>query len=64
MYYGDDRQAKQLARQLISDVGYEPLDVGPLRSARFVEPFAMVTAELAYEQPGGAELMYRFERLA
>lgn len=63
MYYGDDTQAKQVASELICDVGYEPLDTGPAHSARFVEPFAMVTAELAYAQPGGPELVYRFERL-
>ena len=33
------------------------------RTARFVEPFAMVTAELAYGQPGGPALTYRFEKL-
>lgn len=63
IYYGDDPSAKRVAATLIRDVGYEPLDTGPLRSARFVEPFAMVTAELAYAQPGGPELIYRFERL-
>ncbi|SEG67220.1 NADPH-dependent F420 reductase [Marinobacterium lutimaris] len=63
IYYGDDEWAKKVARQLISDVGYEPLDTGALRNARFVEPFAMVTAELAYSQPGGPELVYRFDRL-
>jgi hypothetical protein len=34
-----------------------------VRTARFVEPFAMVTAELAYAQPGGPALTYRFEKL-
>lgn len=63
LYYGDDAGAKAVARELIEDVGYEPLDAGALRTARFVEPFAMVTAELAYGQPGGPELVYRFERL-
>lgn len=63
LYYGDDLGAKQVARQLICDIGYEPLDTGPLRSARFVEPFAMVTAELAYAQPGGPALVYRFQRM-
>lgn len=63
LYYGDDRSAKETARQLIGDVGYEPLDAGPLRTARFAEPFAMITAELAYEQPGGPQLVYRFERM-
>ena len=64
LYYGDDAIAKQTAKQLIEDVGYEPLDAGPLRTARFVEPFAMVTAELAYHQAGGPALIYRFERLS
>ncbi|MBB3139921.1 NADPH-dependent F420 reductase [Halomonas organivorans] len=63
LYYGDDAGAKALARRLIEDVGYEPLDAGALRTARFVEPFAMVTAELAYGQPGGPGLVYRFDRL-
>lgn len=63
MYYGDDAKAKKVARQLIADVGFEPVDTGPAHSARFVEPFAMVTAELAYAQPGGPELVYRFARL-
>lgn len=63
LYYGDDRQAKLVARELISDIGFEPLDAGPLRTGRFAEPFAMVTAELAYGQPGGPKLVYRFDRL-
>jgi len=63
LYYGDDAAAKRVAASLIEDIGYEPLDAGPLRTARFVEPFAMVTAELAYAQPGGPKLTYRFEKL-
>ncbi|EKJ94912.1 oxidoreductase [Bradyrhizobium lupini HPC(L)] len=62
LYYGDDAGAKGVAARLIADIGYEPLDAGPLRTARFVEPFAMVTAELAYEQPGGPKLTYRFSK--
>lgn len=62
LYYGDDQGAKDVAAALIHDIGYEPLDAGPLRTARFVEPFAMVTAELAYSQPGGPKLTYRFSK--
>ncbi len=61
--YGDDERAKEIARGLIRDVGFEPLEAGGLRTGRFVEPFAMVTAELAYGQPGGPSLTYRFEKL-
>lgn len=63
LFYGDDPNAKEVARGLIRDAGFDPLDAGPLRTARFVEPFAMVTAELAYNQPGGPKLVYRFDRL-
>lgn len=62
--YGDDAAAKEVANRLIRDVGFDPLEAGPLRTARFVEPFAMVTAELAYAQPGGPALTYRFEKLS
>lgn len=37
------------------------IDVGPLRSARYTEPFAMIIAHLAYEGTEGPELAYRFE---
>ncbi|HMQ94530.1 MAG TPA: NAD(P)-binding domain-containing protein [Amaricoccus sp.] len=63
LVYGDDAGAKDVAGGLIRDIGFEPLEAGGLRTARFVEPFAMVTAELAYGQPGGPALTYRFEKL-
>ncbi|WP_118135909.1 NADPH-dependent F420 reductase [Oceanicella sp. SM1341] len=59
----DDSAAAGVAGALIRDLGFEPLAAGGLRGARFVEPFAMVTAELAYGQPGGAALTYRFSKL-
>ncbi len=62
LYCGDDRGAKEVAAGLIRDVGYEPVDAGPLRMARHLEPFAMVVAHLAYGGEFGPELVYRFER--
>ncbi len=64
LYCSDDPGAKKVAAGLIRDVGFEPVDVGPLRSARYVEPFALVVAQLAYDGEGGPELVYRFERLS
>jgi predicted dinucleotide-binding enzyme len=64
VYCGDDRKAKAVAVELIHDVGFEPVDAGPLRVARYTEPFALLVAELAYEAEGGPELAYRFERFA
>ena len=62
VYYGDDRKAKRVAVHLIRDVGFDPLDAGPLRIARYAEPFGLLVARLAYETKMGAELAYRFER--
>ena len=63
VYCGDDQRAKELAAGLIRDVGFEAVDAGPLRIARYTEPFALLVAQLAYEGKGGPELAYRFEWL-
>ena len=62
VYCGDDEGAKELAAELIRDVGFDPVDAGPLRIARYTEPFALLVAQLAYEGEGGPELAYRFDR--
>ena len=61
-YCGDDQAAKDTAATLIRDVGFEPVDAGPLRVARYLEPFTLLMAQLAYEGAGRPELAYRFER--
>jgi 8-hydroxy-5-deazaflavin:NADPH oxidoreductase len=61
VYCGDDEGAKGVAAELIRDVGFDPVDVGPLRIARYIEPFALLMAQIAYEGDGGPELAYRFE---
>ena len=62
VYCGDDARAKSVAVGLIRDLGFDPVDAGPLRSARYTEPFALLVARLAYEGDEGPELAYRFER--
>jgi predicted dinucleotide-binding enzyme len=64
VYCGDDSSSKTIAAELIRDVGFDPVDAGPLRIARYTEPFALLVAQLAYEGKGGPELAYRFERFA
>jgi predicted dinucleotide-binding enzyme len=59
---GDDESSKEIAAGLIQDVGFDRVEAGPLRIARYIEPFALLVAELAYEGEGGPELAYRFER--
>ena len=62
VYCGDDSKSKKVAAELIRDVGFDPVDAGPLRIARHTEPFALLVAQLAYEGDEGPELAYRFER--
>ena len=59
---GDDHDAKNVAARLIRDVGFEPVDAGPLRIARYLEPFTLAMAQLAYEGDTGPEIAYRIER--
>jgi hypothetical protein len=38
------------------------VDAGRLRIARYLEPFALAMAQLAYEGDEGPEIAYRIER--
>jgi 8-hydroxy-5-deazaflavin:NADPH oxidoreductase len=62
VYCGNHAGAKKVAATLIRDVGFDPVDAGPLRVARYTEPFTLLMAQLAYEGKGGPEVAYRFER--
>lgn len=62
LYCGDHQGAKKVAVTLIRDVGFDPVDAGPLRIARYTEPFTLLIGRLAYETEWGPELAYRFER--
>ena len=62
LYCGNNDDAKSVVARLIRDVGFEPVDAGPLRIARYLEPFTLAIAQLAYEGDAGPELAYRIER--
>ena len=62
VYCGDDAGAKETAAALVRDCGFDAVDAGPLRIARYTEPFALLMGQLAYEGHEGPEVAYRFER--
>jgi hypothetical protein len=64
IYCGDDKRAKTTAARLIRDVGFNPVDIGPLSTARYTEPFSLLVAQIAYDGSDGPELTYRFERFS
>lgn len=47
LYAGDDPGAKRTTHQLVSDVGFEAVDAGPLTRARELEHLAMLWIALA-----------------
>jgi hypothetical protein len=55
VYCGDDAGSKKVVAGLIRDVGFDPVDAGPLRIARYTKPFTMLIAQLAYEGSEGPE---------
>lgn len=50
---GDDAQARQRVVALATLIGFEAIDMGPLRAARYIEPLAMAWIHLAFRQGMG-----------
>lgn len=61
-YCGDDADAKRLVHGLVADVGFEPVDAGPLTSARYLEPLAMLYIHLAFKQGWGSNCAFKIMR--
>ena len=52
---GDDRQAKETVLELAGDIGFDPVDAGPLENARLLEPLALLNIQLGYSLGHGTE---------
>jgi predicted dinucleotide-binding enzyme len=55
---GDNQKAKKAVMQLTKDVGFEPVDCGPLRVARYLEPMGILIISLAFKQKMGIDIGY------
>ncbi len=42
LFCGDDAEAKKIAAQLATEIGFVPHDIGPLTEARWLETFALL----------------------
>ncbi len=56
---GDDLKAKQTVAQLTRDIGFDPVDCGPLRAARYLEAMGMLIINLAFDYQLGTKIGYR-----
>ncbi len=45
-YAGDDWSAKEEVRTLISRLGFDAVDAGPLKNARYLEPLSLLNIHL------------------
>jgi len=56
---GDDKEAKQTVMQLGKDIGFDSVDAGPLKAARYLEPMGVLNINLAYTLKMGPKIGYR-----
>lgn len=61
-FCGDDAEAKAVVKKLISEIGFEPIDAGTLKCARYLEPLAMLMIQLGYEQKMGTNISLSLTR--
>lgn len=61
-YCGDDANAKSVALGLADDLGFEPLDAGPLSQARLFEPLAMLWISMALKYGFGVNIAFKLMR--
>jgi predicted dinucleotide-binding enzyme len=56
---GDDAEAKQAVMQLGADIGFKPVDGGPLKAARYLEPMGVFMISLGYVLGMGTKIGFK-----
>jgi predicted dinucleotide-binding enzyme len=59
---GNNQGAKKTVMELTREMGYDPVDVGDLKSARYLEPMAIMIIGMAYKLGMGTDIGYRLIR--
>lgn len=55
---GDDAQKKRIVMELVERLGFMPVDAGPLKNARLLEPLAMVWIDQAMQRGRGRDFAF------
>ena len=61
-YCKDNAEAKQAVAGLIKDAGFEPIDVGVLKNARYLEAMAQLNIQVGYGLNGGTDVAFKYMR--
>jgi len=61
-YCGGDAKSKSVAKQLAGELGFDPIDAGPLENARLLEPLAMLWIWLAHKGGLGRDFAFHLLR--
>lgn len=56
---GDDADAKKAVLDLGADLGFDAVDTGPLRNARWLEPLGFLNIQLGHGQGMGADIGFK-----
>jgi NADPH-dependent F420 reductase len=59
---GDDTSAKATVAHLAGELGFDPVDCGPLTQARLLEPLAMLWISMAYAYGAGPNIGFALLR--
>jgi predicted dinucleotide-binding enzyme len=61
---GDDPGSKDTVRKLAEGIGFDSVDAGPLKSARYLEPLGMLNITLGYGMKMGTDIGFRLVKKA
>jgi len=61
-FAGDDSAKRATVAALLADLGFEPVDAGPLATARLLEPHAMLWIDLAMKRGQGRDIAFALMR--
>src|SRR5262245_26966635 len=62
LYAGDDAVAKSVAARLASELGFDRVELGPLSTARLLEPLALTWITLAIRRQLGTDFVFQIVR--
>lgn len=61
-YASDDKEGKEKVAELITKMGLDAVDCGPLKASRDLEPLAFLNISLGYSQGHGTSIGFSFIR--